>query len=192
MKRIFLYIVAALFFNISCNNEKDRSIDSIEDAVIDSIRDVNESDRTNNVANKPFHLDSLNSPAGLVIVFLGPSDIEGEYYFFSDGKIVNRYYQESAKVGNWRMVGSMINVVYYKRYFRNGIGDPLPLDGAVPGNYVDRFEKYEYLSEYLNETEELDWAEIKADIGTSSNFYELKSYRLVDQMFDTIIDLERN
>ena len=139
--------------------------------------------------NPVFHLDSCHSPAGLIIEVWSLGDVEGQYYFFKDHRLVNRFYQESALVGTWQIEDSVITIKYDTKYYRKGIGEPIPLGSAAPGNYIERYEQYEYLSEDYVESETYDWNEIKQEIQETSELYQLVSTGLDNKTFSKIIDL---
>jgi hypothetical protein len=197
IKKLGWYVPTAagiLLILISCNQTQTDSRES------DQIRERNKIDRVQkeitaltakNKNSKELKIDTCTSPAGLVIIVWGASDIDGEYYFFSDQKLVNRYHNELALVGVWTISGNKINITYTKKYFRKGIGDPIPLDGAVPGNYTDQYESYEYLSEDDRQTESYDWDDIKTGIKNNSGLYELAACGLDEKTFYNITDLQK-
>jgi hypothetical protein len=137
-------------------------------------------------------LDTCTSPSGLVIAESGPSDILGQLYFFKDGKIVNRYYNEEALSGEWELENDTITIHFSKRYFRKGVGDPIPLvDGdAVPGNYLEQYREYLYLSEDIDQREHYHWPEVKSSLKQKGSSFQLVSFDLQLATFESIINLK--
>lgn len=192
-----LILIFGLFLIYACESEQNKDSKS-EIATEDSTKVIlsnTQQDDTllhlNNEQTKPvFNIDACKSPAGLSIVLRGPSDIEGQYYFFDDNRIVNRFYQEFALVGTWSIEDNLITINYDTKYYREGVGTPIPIEGGIPGNYIPQYKQNEYLTEPYNETESYYWDEIKSEIKDETGFYEIIAHDLNSNTFADIINLE--
>ena len=192
-----LILFLGLFTIYSCETEQSKDA---EDKVhsVDSIAtmssDIPQDDTLMQLKDDPnvqvFDIDACTSPAGLSIVFWGPSDIEGQYYFFDDNRVINRFYNEFALAGTWSMEDQLITIVYDTKYYRKGVGAPIPIEGGVPGNYIPQYEKYEYLTQEILETEIYFWDEIIQEIKDETGFYEIVAHHLDSSIFSNLTHLQ--
>ena len=136
-----------------------------------------------------FRIDSCSSPAGLVIDREGPDEVDAQFYFFRDHRLINRYNDVSALAGNWELRDSIIMISYTRRYYKHGIGKPLPSENDVPGYSKDEYERYQYMQENIDQRDSCYWNEIKKCISDSLGLYELVSHNLREYRYNALLDL---
>lgn len=117
-------------------------------------------------------IDSLNesnqglkfefSPKGACIKETYPDGSEYRTWFYSNGKFVQEM-NSNVLVGDWRMSKSRIIFNYKKEVGKRGIGDPVPLKGAMPNNYVESFHEYVDKVEYIERIDTLNWGDLKME-----------------------------
>lgn len=132
---------------------------------------------------------AASSPAGWAITVWGPSDKDGDLYFFEGGKVVNRYYEESALLGEWTLDGDQIALTYTERHYRKGIGEPIAPSAGVSGNYIPQYAEYTYASEAVGHSEVHDWPTIKESLLASDGMYAWKRHNLRKADLKTVLDL---
>lgn len=132
---------------------------------------------------------SIRSPSGWAITVWGPSDVEGALYFLEGQKVVNRYYEESALLGEWQLSGRNIEITYTQRYFRKGVGEPLAPPTAVAGNYIPQYATYSYEIEPIDLRETYDWEDMRSGLAEDNGDYEAHRQGLRPTDLDALLDL---
>lgn len=169
MKTSFLFITA--FFVLSCSNNSSET-NSVNDMELiaetnDSLAIIDE----NKVA--PFN---PNSPEGWVLGEFFASD-DNEYIFCQTGELFFDNHVAIKLEGTWELKNDTLYLNYTKQITEIGIGNPLPMSEAVPGNYVDQYESYKTEESKIAQQEYLIWSEIKTYLDQDSTYpYAIKQY----------------
>ena len=100
------------------------------------------------------------SPIGVHLGEYYASD-NNEYKFGQDSLVILTWEEGEYKVGKWHIINDTIKIKYYKELGKRGIGEPLSESPNVPGNYQDRYEKYEEYVKPVNEQDYLVWSQIR-------------------------------
>ncbi len=187
--KIFLPLLLILF---SCdkkredNSQKIKKTSTIEKSIFDNMSLLPKETiaQKKQIAKVPtFNIDSTNSPENLIIIDNGFGGDESVLYFFKNKKFVNNLYLDFYLIGEWKFKNNIISVLYYKEVGKKGIGEPIKLEGAMPGNYRDRYESYEDYSININKSETYGWNEIKTSIKEKDDNYVLKSPNLSTDIY---------
>lgn len=120
----------------------------------------------------------LPEPAGWVLAERFASD-DNEYIFCEDGKIIFDNHAMTKMEGTWELKGDSIVITYTQKIVQIGVGDPLPMPEAVPGNYVTEYESYEEKIESITESQILFLSEIKEFLSQDS----LYPYEIMERNF---------
>jgi hypothetical protein len=116
---------------------------------------------------------NADNPSGWILAERFASD-DNQYTFCPDGTILFDNNFGTEMDGTWTLNQDTIYLTYTRRITQKGIGEPLPPPPAMPGNYVDQYEKYEEIIEKMYEEQKLVWSEIKTFLDQDSSYpYEV-------------------
>jgi hypothetical protein len=174
MKTLLLLLLPALLF-ISCNTPEPAGNGSKNEPAVfrDSSQNLpaalTENTSTASAVNPSSPADEFNSPEGIILKEFDGGG-EYEYTFCKDGFLRLDYSPHEYKTGTWEMKGDSVLLNYTLVRGQKGVGKPLPEPEGVPGNYVDRYEKYEDFKKKVGEQEVLSWSEIKEFLKKDPSF----------------------
>lgn len=165
-----LFAFFAIGFIACQSSTQDESTDNTEQNVVITGEETVD-------AEKPVLSDE--SPAGWVLAERFASD-DNEYRFCPDGTLNFDNHYNTQMSGSWELKDDVVHLHYTTQINRVGIGEPLPMPPAVPGNYTPEYEDYEFVDEEINLEETLDWNEIRTFLKEDSLYpYQIMAWDLV-------------